>query len=101
MEPVAKQGGGETGTPAAATPGEEPGKKKKKKKKVKKTSVWSEHKAPDGRLYYYNNELKTSSWQKPDELKTKAEVGHSSTLWKVIVSSIAALYQLACDLDSK
>ena len=75
MEPVAKQGGGETGTPAAATPGEEPGKKKKKKKKVKKTSVWSEHKAPDGRLYYYNNELKTSSWQKPDELKTKAEVG--------------------------
>jgi len=42
---------------------------------AKKTSMWSEHKAPDGRLYYYNSELKTSSWQKPDELKTKAEVG--------------------------
>ena len=109
-EPVAKQGGGEARTPAAATPGEEPGKKKKKKKKVgqyhgsckthctfsddvillslctqiKKTSAWSEHKAPDGRLYYYNAELRTSSWQKPDELKTKAEVGHGS-MWKVIV----------------
>ena len=58
---------------------------------IKKTSVWSEHKAPDGRLYYYNNELKTSSWQKPDELKTKAEVGHSS-MWKVIVSSYAMLH---------
>ena len=25
-------------------------------------------------MYYYNNETKVSSWQKPDELKTNAEV---------------------------
>lgn len=36
---------------------------------------WSEHKSPDGRNYYYNNITKQSSWDKPDELKTVAEVG--------------------------
>ena len=25
-------------------------------------------------MYYYNNDTKVSSWQKPDELKTNAEV---------------------------
>ena len=35
---------------------------------------WTEHKAPDGRMYYYNTETKESSWQKPDVLKSKAEV---------------------------
>ena len=37
-------------------------------------TAWTEHKAPDGRMYYYNNDTKVSSWQKPDELKTNAEV---------------------------
>lgn len=36
--------------------------------------AWSDHKAPDGRIYYYNAETKQSSWEKPDELKSKAEV---------------------------
>ena len=40
----------------------------------KKVRQWKEHQAPDGRLYYYNSESKISSWQKPDELKSKAEV---------------------------
>lgn len=35
---------------------------------------WTEHKAPDGRTYYYNSVTKQSSWQKPDQLKTPAEV---------------------------
>lgn len=35
---------------------------------------WTEHKAPDGRTYYYNSVTKQSSWQKPDQLKTAAEV---------------------------
>lgn len=35
---------------------------------------WSEHTAPDGRTYYYNNITKQSAWEKPDELKTNAEV---------------------------
>lgn len=36
--------------------------------------TWTEHKAPDGRTYYYNNLTKQSLWDKPDELKTAAEV---------------------------
>ncbi len=35
---------------------------------------WSEHKSPDGRTYYYNGKTKQSLWEKPDELKTPAEV---------------------------
>lgn len=35
---------------------------------------WSEHKSPDGRIYYYNSITKQSSWEKPDELKTVIEV---------------------------
>lgn len=38
------------------------------------TTEWTEHKSPDGRNYYYNNITKQSSWDKPDELKTVAEV---------------------------
>lgn len=41
---------------------------------TKSTSDWTEHKAPDGRSYYYNSVTKQSSWEKPDELKTKTEV---------------------------
>lgn len=35
---------------------------------------WTEHKSPDGRTYYYNSLTKQSAWEKPDELKTTAEV---------------------------
>lgn len=38
------------------------------------SSPWSEHKAPDGRTYYYNSVSKQSLWEKPDDLKTPAEV---------------------------
>jgi len=36
-------------------------------------SQWTEHRAPDGRPYYYNMVTKQSVWQKPDELKKKEE----------------------------
>ena len=35
---------------------------------------WSEHKAPDGRTYYYNSKTKQSLWEKPEDLKSPAEV---------------------------
>lgn len=41
---------------------------------VAPTSEWTEHKSPDGRTYYYNSITKQSAWEKPDELKTIAEV---------------------------
>ena len=39
-----------------------------------KKTLWSEHKAPDGRIYYYNSISKESRWEKPDELKSSTEV---------------------------
>ncbi|WAQ94419.1 PR40A-like protein, partial [Mya arenaria] len=36
-------------------------------------SHWTEHKAPDGRTYYYNNMTKQSSWEKPKDLQTDTE----------------------------
>lgn len=48
----------------------------------KKKTPWSEHKAPDGRMYYYNTETKQSSWEKPADLKTTAEMLLSKCPWK-------------------
>lgn len=45
------------------------------------TTEWTEHKAPDGRTYYYNNLTKQSSWQKPDCLKTPGEVSYINILY--------------------
>lgn len=45
-------------------------------------SAWSEHRAPDGRTYFYNSVTKQSSWEKPDALKSPAEVLLSKCPWK-------------------
>lgn len=37
-------------------------------------SLWTEHKSVDGKTYYYNTETKQSTWEKPDDLKSPAEV---------------------------
>lgn len=42
---------------------------------------WTEHKAPDGRTYYYNSITKQSSWQKPDQLKSPSEVSFNYLIW--------------------
>ena len=44
------------------------------KDSVDKASAWGEHKAPDGRIYFYNSVTKESSWEKPDDLKSPQEV---------------------------
>lgn len=31
--------------------------------------VWTEHRAPDGRMYYYNTKAGESVWEKPQALK--------------------------------
>ena len=43
---------------------------------------WSEHKAPDGRTYFYNNVTKASAWEKPDVMKSAAELMLSKCPWK-------------------
>lgn len=55
-------------------------------------SKWTEHKAPDGRIYYYNHTTKQSSWDKPDELKTHAELLLSQCPWKEYKSDTGRVY---------
>lgn len=43
---------------------------------------WTEHKAADGRTYYYNAASGESKWEKPDELKTEEELQQNDTPWK-------------------
>lgn len=54
--------------------------------------VWTEHKAPDGRTYYYNHISKQSSWEKPDDLKSKAELMLSNCPWKEYKSDSGKIY---------
>ncbi|VVC89920.1 unnamed protein product, partial [Leptidea sinapis] len=53
---------------------------------------WTEHKAPDGRTYYYNSITKQSLWEKPDDLKTPAEKLLSSCVWKEYTTDAGRVY---------
>ncbi|KAF7997587.1 hypothetical protein HCN44_006158 [Aphidius gifuensis] len=57
-----------------------------------KKSEWSEHKAPDGRIYYYNITTKQSLWEKPDDLKTPTELLLSQCPWKEYKSENGKVY---------
>lgn len=57
-----------------------------------KSSSWTEHKAPDGRTYFYNHTTKQSSWEKPDELKTHTELLLSQCPWKEYKSETGRTY---------
>ncbi|XP_078359162.1 pre-mRNA-processing factor 40 homolog B-like isoform X2 [Oculina patagonica] len=76
---------------------EKDGEVKKEKKKVKKPKTpkktpWTEHKAPDGRTYFYNTETKVSTWSKPAELKTAGEVELDSCPWKEHKADTGRIY---------
>ncbi|XP_078260004.1 pre-mRNA-processing factor 40 homolog A isoform X6 [Rhinoraja longicauda] len=58
----------------------------------KKKSIWTEHKSPDGRTYFYNSETKQSTWEKPDELKSHAEQLLSQCPWKEYKSDTGKPY---------
>ncbi|XP_038109716.1 pre-mRNA-processing factor 40 homolog A [Culex quinquefasciatus] len=55
-------------------------------------SEWTEHKAPDGRMYYYNSKTKQSLWEKPDELKSPAEKLLAACPWKEYKSDQGKVY---------
>lgn len=57
-----------------------------------KRKEWTEHKAPDGRTYYYNTVTKQSLWEKPDALKTPAELLLSQCPWKEYKSDTGKTY---------
>ncbi|KAL0274675.1 UNVERIFIED_CONTAM: hypothetical protein PYX00_002747 [Menopon gallinae] len=60
--------------------------------KSKSHNIWTEHKSPDGRTYYYNTVTKHSLWEKPDELKTPTELLLSRCPWKEYKSDTGRTY---------
>ena len=54
-------------------------------------ATWSEHKAPDGRTYFYNGLTKHSAWEKPDIMKTKASQSKASVLESTMATTLAAM----------
>ncbi|XP_070565140.1 pre-mRNA-processing factor 40 homolog B-like isoform X2 [Ptychodera flava] len=79
--------GSANNSPSRTPTSSQPGKPAEKKK-----SLWTEHKAPDGRTYFYNNTTKQSTWEKPDELKTHAELLLSQCPWKEYKSDAGKIY---------
>ncbi|XP_001601251.2 pre-mRNA-processing factor 40 homolog A isoform X1 [Nasonia vitripennis] len=59
---------------------------------AEKKCDWTEHKAPDGRTYYYNSVTKQSLWEKPDELKSPSELLLSQCPWKEYKSENGKVY---------
>ncbi|XP_063933096.1 pre-mRNA-processing factor 40 homolog B-like [Zophobas morio] len=57
-----------------------------------KKTVWSEHKTPEGKVYYYNNITKESTWEKPAEMKTREEILLSDCVWKEYTSESGKKY---------
>eukprot|EP00058_Branchiostoma_floridae_P012859 XP_002598347.1 hypothetical protein BRAFLDRAFT_57552 [Branchiostoma floridae] len=55
-------------------------------------SPWTEHKAPDGRTYFYNSKTKQSTWEKPAELKSHAELLLDSCPWKEFKADSGKVY---------
>ena len=63
-----------------------------KPKPKPRSRIWSQHKTPDGRTYYYNKETKQSTWDKPDELKTEEEKVVGACPWKEFTSDSGRKY---------
>ena len=55
-------------------------------------SKWSEHKAPDGRTYYYNSATKQSAWEKPLCMKSPTERLLAQCPWKEYTSDTGKIY---------
>ena len=55
-------------------------------------AAWSEHKAPDGRTYFYNGVTKQSAWEKPGIMKTPTELSLSKCPWKEYKSDGGKVY---------
>ena len=55
-------------------------------------SDWTEHKSPDGRIYFYNTVTKQSVWEKPDALKSSTELLLAKCPWKEYKSDNGRIY---------
>ncbi|KAF6761533.1 pre-mRNA-processing protein prp40 [Ephemerocybe angulata] len=63
--------------------------------------IWTEHRNPEGRTYWFNTATKQSVWEKPDELKTAFERALNQTKWKEYFSGGRKYYYHTETKESK
>ncbi|KAF4593229.1 hypothetical protein EYR38_008943 [Pleurotus pulmonarius] len=64
-------------------------------------SVWTEHRNPEGRTYWFNTGTRESVWEKPDDLKTPFERALNETKWKEYFSGGRKYYYNTESKESK
>ncbi|KAF5355353.1 hypothetical protein D9758_006091 [Tetrapyrgos nigripes] len=64
-------------------------------------NVWTEHRNPEGRTYWFNTGTRESVWEKPDELKTPFERALNQTKWKEYFSGGRKYYYNTETKESK
>ncbi|XP_029461364.1 pre-mRNA-processing factor 40 homolog A isoform X2 [Rhinatrema bivittatum] len=90
--PVGATAGAQATHPAVSGQQPSTGNSSTNEEHPKQKTLWTEHKSPDGRTYFYNIETKQSTWEKPDELKTPAEQLLSKCPWKEFKSDSGKSY---------
>ncbi|KAJ7158894.1 hypothetical protein C8R46DRAFT_1110690 [Mycena filopes] len=63
--------------------------------------IWTEHRNPEGRTYWFNTGTKESVWEKPDDLKTPFERALNQTKWKEYFSGGRKYYYNTETKESK
>ncbi|KAH9935883.1 uncharacterized protein BXZ73DRAFT_89380 [Epithele typhae] len=64
-------------------------------------SIWTEHRNPEGRTYWFNTNTRESVWEKPDDLKTPFEKALNQTKWKEYFSGGRKYYYNTETKESK
>ncbi|KAH9839899.1 uncharacterized protein C8Q71DRAFT_744711 [Rhodofomes roseus] len=64
-------------------------------------NVWTEHRNPEGRTYWFNTGTRESVWEKPDDLKTPFERALNQTKWKEYFSGGRKYYYNTDTKESK
>ncbi|KAF8074918.1 hypothetical protein FPV67DRAFT_1475444 [Lyophyllum atratum] len=64
-------------------------------------NIWTEHRNPEGRTYWFNTASRESVWEKPDDLKTPFERALNQTKWKEYFSGGRKYYYNTESKESK
>ncbi|KAJ3745426.1 hypothetical protein DFH05DRAFT_1487929 [Lentinula detonsa] len=64
-------------------------------------NVWTEHRNPEGRTYWFNTGTRESVWEKPDDLKSPFERALNQTKWKEYFSGGRKYYYHTETKESK
>ncbi|KAI9461420.1 hypothetical protein HD554DRAFT_1504176 [Boletus coccyginus] len=63
--------------------------------------MWTEHRNPEGRTYWFNTATRESVWEKPDDLKSPFERALTQTKWKEYFSGGRKYYYNTESKESK